>query len=220
MSKSGLSKASAILIGFSIIAGSASVAFAQNSPPAVTSKQLNQQNQQRINITNIENHIANMREKLASKEATLKLKLQTFRDQKKATAAARINTNLNQINQNQSTQMQRHLDTMSGILDKLGVRINQPTSDIKDPTAAKAAISSAQATIASTSAAIVTQSQKDYTIQVTTENRIRVNAQAMRNKLHTDILSIRKAVIDAKQAVANAIRVAKSDKEATTSGSQ
>lgn len=204
MSKSIFSKASAILIGFFLIAGSVSVVFAQNSRPAVINKQLNQ--------------LTATREKLASKEAALKLKLQAFRDQKKATAAARINTNLNQINQNQTTQMQKHLDMMTSILDRLEARVNNQTPDIKNPAAAKTAIASARETIATASAAVLTQAQKDYTIQITSEGRIGLDAKTQRDKLHADILVIRKAVIEAKQSVANAIRVAKTGSAASGTG--
>ena len=90
---------------------------------------------------------------------------------------------------------------------------------------------SARKAIATASAALNIQSQKDYTIQVTTESRIKFDAQKQRDLLHNDLVAIRKMVIDAKQAVANAIRIAKagslgnkegteSGKEATTSGQQ
>ncbi|MBU1000117.1 hypothetical protein KKE78_01815 [Patescibacteria group bacterium] len=215
LSSFSLSKTSAVLIGLSILVTSTGTAFAESPVEATTIKKSvqsdkAQQIQPKINIKNIENNIANMREKLASKESTLKVKLQTFRDQKKATVAARINTNLNQINQNQTTRMQKHLDTMSGILDKLEARIDQITPDILNPVVAKTLIAPVRETIASASAAVAEQSEKDYTIEVTTENKVRIDAKTMRDKLHTDILFIRKAVIDTKQAVANIIRVAKS----------
>lgn len=235
MSKFGLSKAQAILIGLSILATSVSSVFAENLPVTTSVKKpaelKNQVTQTRINAANIENKLADMREKLASKEAILRAKLQTFRDQKKATAAARISTNLNKINQNQTTQMQKHLNLMSTILDKLEARVNQLKPDVKDPTAAKLAIVSARAVIATASGAVSNQAQKDYTLQATTENRIKLDALAMRDKLHTDILALRKIVTDAKHAVSNAIRVAKSgslinqepkekEKEGTISGQQ
>lgn len=233
MSKTAISKTSAILIGLSILATSASLAFAKDTQTTATTSAIKPVGAirtpmppQRINIMHVESQIENMREKIASKEAILRSKLEKFRDQKKATAAARISTNLNQINQNQTTQMQRYLDFMSGILDKLEIKVNQLTPDIKDPAAAKVAIASARAVIASASAAVSAQAQNDYTIQATTESRIKADAQAMRDKLHKDILFIRKAVVDAKQSVSNAIRIAKSgsvvkldqEKEGTSSG--
>lgn len=227
MSKFSLSKASVIAIGLSILATSTIIVFAQDDLPVSTKVKPerisapallngNKPILQRFTSLDIENKLAGMKEKLASREAMLKAKLQTFRDQRKATAAARISTNLNKINQNQTTIMQRYLDIMSGILDKLEIRINNATPDIKDPVAAKAAVASARNTIATASAAVAAQTQKDYTIQISSEGRVRIDAQTMRNNLHTDILALRKIVIDAKQAVANVIKVSKPGSEVST----
>ena len=168
-------------------------------------------------------------ENLASRAAALKTKLQSFKDQRKAVITERINTNLNAINQNQTKQMQAHLNTMTNILDKLAARVNQSTGDIKNPVAARAAIASARISIATASAAVLAQAEKDYTIVVTSEARIKIDAKRQRDQLHADLLTLRKNVIDAKQEVANAIRIAKSgpvpvgtdlNKEGTTSGQQ
>lgn len=155
-----------------------------------------------------ENRIAVMREKQASREASLQAKLQTFRDKKKATAAARINENLNRINDKQTGQMQKHLDKMTTLLNKLEDRVSQDRPDIKDPVVAKSAIEVARATIASTSAAVTAQAAKDYTITVTSEARIKIDTKTTRDRLHADLLALRKLVIEAKQSVANAIGVA------------
>lgn len=158
--------------------------------------------------------------KIASHEAEMKAKIQKFKDKQKAEIAARINTNLNRINQNQTDTMLKNLDLMSSLLDKLADRVTQGTPDIKDPALANQAIADAREAIANARTAVEAQAQKDYTIAVTTETRIRLDAQAKRDQLHTDIKAVRKLVIDAKQAVSNAIRVAKSRKEATQSGQQ
>lgn len=160
----------------------------------------------------LEKQIETMKEKLATRAAALKTRLQTFRDKKKAEIAERVNTNLNQKNQEQTSQMQKHLDTMSAILDKLEARINKATPDIKDPTAAKTVVAAARSTIASASAAVSIQAQKDYTIQVTSESKIKTDVKSQRDKLHADLQATRKTVIDAKQAVVNVIKVAKSGK--------
>lgn len=227
MSNSTFSKASAILIGLSILAVSAYPAFAEEPNRAVMP--IIRKGATASGITgkeNIEERIAVMREKLASKAATLKTKLQTFKDQRKAVVAERVNTNLNNINQNQTAQMQKHLDTMSGILDKLEARVNKGTPDIKDPNKAKTAIATARGAISSASAVVSAQAAKDYTIQLTTEAKVRIDAKTQRDNLHKDLLATRKTVQDAKQAVTNAIRIAKSGalpvrtglKEGTSSG--
>ncbi len=168
----------------------------------------------------VEQKIALVTENQASREAALKTKLATFRNKEKATAAARISTNLNMINQNQTAQMQKHLVIMSAILDKLETRVNEGRPDIKDPAAARTAIASSRQAWTSVSASILTQAQKDYTIVVSTESRVKTDAKTQRDKLHSDLQAVRKQVIETKQAIANAIRVAKSAKEATPSGKQ
>lgn len=163
------------------------------------------------------------KEKIASREAALKLKLNAFKDRTKAAIAEKVNTNLNRINQKRTEMMQRHLTNMSTILGKLEDRVNSGSPDIKDPASARAAIASARSIIATTSAAVTAQAAKDYTIVVTSESKVRADATAQRQQLHSDLLTLRKMVIDAKQAVGSAIRTAKSGsstgpKEATASG--
>lgn len=158
------------------------------------------------------------KEIIASHEAQIRAKIQAFKDKQKAEIASRVNTNLNKINQKQTDQMIKHLDLMSALLDKLADRVN-----------ANQAIADSREVIAKARTAVEAQAQKDYTINVTTETKIRADAQAKRDQLHTDITTVRKLVIDAKQSVSNAVRIAKSgnaatpsasEKEGTTSGKQ
>lgn len=160
----------------------------------------------------VEEKMEERKVKMATREAALKVKLEKFRDQKKAEIADRINTNLNKINQKQTGQMLKHLDRISAILGKLEERVNKGTPDIKDTTAAKEAIVSAKEAIATATASVKAQAEKDYTITVSSESTVRRDAQKMREQLHTDLKAVRVQVVDAKQAVANAIRVAKSGK--------
>lgn len=173
---------------------------------------------------NVQDRLASIRERIASKEAVLKARLEQFRDQKKAEITARISNNLNRINERHTQMMLKFLDRTSVILGKLEDRVNSSTPDIKDADSAKEVIASAKDAIASASAAVNAQSEKDYTILVTLESRVRIDAQSARTLLHDDLQAVRRLVIAAKQAVANAIRVAKSGKveipgkEATQSG--
>lgn len=172
----------------------------------------------------LENRIEDIRAKIASKEAALKARLQKFKNKRKAEITERISTNLNKINKNRTEEILRHLDKMSTILDKLEARVNQGKPDIKDPAKAKTAIAAARDAIASASAAVGAQVAKDYTLTGSSEAAIRTEAKAARDKLHADLQAVRKLSIAAKQAVGNAIRVAKSgkleipNKEGTSSG--
>lgn len=177
----------------------------------------------------VQNRMSALKQNSASREATLKTRLEKFKDKKKAAVTERVSTNLNKINQNQTAQMQKHLDKMSAILDKLEARINQANPDIKDPQEAKDGIATARQAIANTADAVSSQAGNDYTVQVTSESKVKTDAQTQRQQLKLDLEALRKQVIEAKQSVANAISVAKSPpvpagtglkKEGTVSGQQ
>ncbi len=207
-----IKRTASVVFFLTLLAMVAYPAFAEEStatPSGATKKEATQQR--------IETKIESIKEKMATKEATLKLKLDAFKDRKKATAAARININLSRINENQTTQMQRHLDNMIFILNKLETRVNEGKSDIKDQANARTAIASARVALASASAAVTAQSQKDYIIQITTESRVKLDAMAQREQLFKDIHSLRRTVIEAKKAVINAIRTARAEKSEVSS---
>lgn len=200
----------------------ASVTLAQDATPSTTRKERLQQKIE-AKKERIENKATAVKEKMATREAALKAKLEKFKDKKKAEIADRVNTNLNKINQKQTEQMQKHLDKMSVLLDKLEARVVSGKPDVKDSTAAKAAIAAARSSIASATAAVKLQVEKDYTLTVTSESKVKVDAQKARDQLRTDLQALRIQVIEAKQTVGNAIRVAKSGKvevprEGTPSG--
>lgn len=163
--------------------------------------------------------VETIKDKLATKEAALKEKLAKFKDKRKAEITERVSKNLNRINEKHTQMMLKFLDRASSILSKLEERVNRGTADIKDAVAAKAAIASAKESIASATASVNAQAAKDYTITITSEGRVKVDAQAARKQLHDDLQAARKQVVDAKQAVANAIRIAKSG-PSTSSGSR
>lgn len=205
-------KVTAVLISSIIVSFFSNTAFAIDASSIGTTR-----------VDRIQRRVETRQEKMASREAQLRAKLQNFKDKRKAEIADRVNTNLNRINQNQTQQMLKHLEKMTTILNRLEARVNQGTPDIKDPAAAKEAIASASASIASATSAVQTQALNDYTITVTSEATVKANAKASRDKLHADLVAVRKQVIDAKKSVSNAIRVAKSGKstkEGTSSGNE
>ena len=156
---------------------------------------------------NIQSKLEMRRAEIASKAAQLRQRLQQFKDQTKALLVDRINTVLDQINQRQTQQMKKHLEKMSAILDRVEERVNEATTSGQNTASASAAINDANEAIASASAAVDEQMAMDYTIAVSTESAVRVDAKKARDALHQDLRDVRSLVIAAKQAVANAIKV-------------
>lgn len=167
---------------------------------------------------NIQERIASVKERIATKEAALKTRLDAFKNKQKAQIAKRINTNLANINEKITKAMDRHLEVMSGILDKLEARVNANTPDIKDPAAVRSAIAEAKDAIATATAAVDAQAEKDYVLEATSEATIRQDMQGVKEQLRTDLKAVRQLVIDAKQKVANAIRVAKANVKKGSNG--
>lgn len=175
-------------------------AFAKDSTPSGTRLPKLEERAQ-----NIQTRIENTREKIASREATLKAKLQAFRDKKKAEAVDRIDTNLNKVNQNRTGEMTRNLTKMSDILTKLDTYAGQASSSGKDVSSATAAITSAKAAVLTAQAAVTEQSQKNYTLTITSEAKAKDDATSARNQLKTDLMATHQKVVDARQTVAKAI---------------
>lgn len=147
-------------------------------------------------------------EKFASRAAELKNKLQTFKNKVKAETAQRVSDNLNKINSNRVNEMNGNLQKMNIILAKL--------ETLPGAASASTQIASASAAIAIAQAAVTAQSQKDYTIAVTTESTVKADVKKMRDQLMADLQVDRKLVVDAKKSLVNAVaavRPAKIERE-------
>jgi len=213
-----ISKLSIIFTITALIILSATAVLAQDATSPATTRKERVQDRIEARKASVEERLTNLRERIASKEATLKAKLDKFRDKQKAQIAERINKTLANINEKITAAMSRHLEKMSAILDKLEARVKANTPDIKDPAAVRSAISEARDAIAVASDAVNIQADKDYVLEATSEATIRTDMQGMKQQLHDDLRVVRQLVIDAKQKVANAIRVAKSNAKGVSSG--
>ncbi len=132
------------------------------------------------------------KEKVSSREAKLKEKLSQFKDQKKAQRVDKINTELNRINNKRTDQMLKFLDNAERILAKV------PSSS-----------NNAQAKIDEARTAVKAQAEKDYTITITSETKVKDDAKLTHESLRTDLQALKKLITEAKQAVANAIKEAR-----------
>ncbi len=200
-----------------IILSQATVLAQDATSPGATRKERVQERVETRQVT-LQERMDQLRERIATKEAALKLRLDKFKDKQKAQIAERINTTLANINEKITTAMSRHLEKMSAILDKLEARVNKNTPDIKDPAAVRGAIVEARDAIATANEAVGVQAGKDYVLEATSEATIRSDMQQKKRQLQTDLKAVRQLVIEAKQKVASAIRIAKSNAGGVTNG--
>lgn len=161
-----------------------------------------------IRKENVAERLSNLGERIASKEATLKLRINKFKDKVKAQIVERIGINLNTINDNRVDQATKFLANAARILDKLAERVSSASASGKDTTSANTAITNARSSIASASSAVASQSAKEYTLSISSESAARAEIKVTRDMFHDDWKGIRELMIIAKQSVADAIRVA------------
>lgn len=144
------------------------------------------------------------------KEAALKTRLGQFKDQKRVAIATKVDQNLDTVNRNRTAAMEKNLDKMTMILDKLQLRMETASSSGKNTSSIDAAIRVARAAVTDTQTSVSVQAGKEYTVTATSEASLKSDVKAARDRLfndlktvHTQIESARKSVISAYQTLAS-----------------
>ncbi len=148
--------------------------------------------------------------RIATREAELKEKLQSFRDKNKAKIVEKINTQLATVNKNRTDSMSSFLTRLENLLAKIESKNTEVGSSGKDVTAVTQAITDAKEAISKAKTAVAAQVEKTYIITLTEESQVRTDVKTTRDALHTDLFTTHKLVVEAKQSVANILSVAKS----------
>ncbi len=140
---------------------------------------------------NIDEFRASIAAEIKTKREEFKLRLRELKDAKKQKILTRIDEKIAQINKNQTSAMLKRLERMAAILDR-----------IEDP-----AGSAARTAILEARAAVEAQSAKDYTITITSEAALKINAGQTVSQLQADLKAVREKVEAAKQKVVKAVQV-------------
>lgn len=162
---------------------------------------------------------AERKAKVASKEAELKNKLSLFRDKKKASLVEKINHRLLQINSKSTTHFQEMIDKMNKIVERLETKIATEEANGADVTSIRNAVSEAKAAITAAQTAVDTQTEKDYSVVVSTETKVSEDARLAKNNLHNDLKTTHDLMVTARQSLAKAISTAQSNLGGENSGS-
>jgi len=137
-------------------------------------------------------------------------KLQTIKDQKKKTLVQLIDTKMAEINKNQTTKFSKTLIMIQAFLDRIKLTTTDP--------AGLAGVSTAQSVIDTAKAAVAAQVAKVYTIQITDDAALRLNAGTTVNQLRQELMGVYAQVVNSKLAVQKLnIEKAVIKKEATSS---
>lgn len=146
-----------------------------------------------------------LKEKREDKKEAFKKRLATFKNKVKAERVERITTIFQTINTNRTTLMLTNLEKMSEIITRLAEKVTLLEKEGKDTTAVKQTIADAKSAMATAQETVQAQAIKDYTITITSENAVKTDATNVRQTLHTDLQTVHREVVNARQAVATAI---------------
>lgn len=133
-----------------------------------------------------------------------KLKLEQIKNERKRALVENISDKIVQRNKRWTDHwllvLARLDDVLNSIRDKTAVLKNKGV----DTSALDQAIANAQTAIDSTRTAVNSQAQKTYIIEIDTEENLRANVGAVISQFQTDLRTVHKLIVNARQAVWNA----------------
>lgn len=163
---------------------------AQTSTGAAREKQIQiLQDQKRTEVSQIREQTKAI---IQAKRDEFKTKLQTIKDQRKKVLVEKIDIKIAEVNKNQTDRFSELLNKLQAILDKINQSAD--TNVLADITAAQLAIDTAKS-------AVEAQAAKMYTMIITDDAALKLNAGTSISQLRLDLMASYKLVIDAKQTV-------------------
>ncbi len=144
---------------------------------------------------------AETRERLKERRLAFKTKLEEFKDDKKASLAARVDANIDRMNKNHTDRYIKALEKLNEILGGLEDKVATASSAGKNTASASAAIMNAKTKIATAQTKVAEQSGKDYAPVITDESTLGSVISAAFKAFLKDMQVTQATVNDAKQAV-------------------
>ena len=144
---------------------------------------------------------ADLKAKIEKERVDFKKKLAAIKDAKKKTILTHLDSEIAKLNKNVTTRFSGTLTRLTDILVKISTKA-QAGSTILAGT--QADIDAATAAIASAKTANDAQALKIYTIAITTEANLGVDAGKTRQQLRADVDAVQALVLSARQAVRKA----------------
>ncbi len=180
---------------------------------ASTTRQINQKREDlkaqiQANFLKLKETIAAKREalktKIAEQKKLLQDKLKQIKDQVKQNRVLRISDRLTALNNLMVDNFLAVLTRLDSISNNIVSRTDKAQSAGLDVTAVRTAISDAQKAISVSREKVQAQAGKTYPVTITTEDKLRMDVEKVRQTLHADLVAVRATVIGARDAVRKA----------------
>jgi hypothetical protein len=167
----------------------------------------------------VKNSQETSRKKTEADRKTFTAKLATFKDDKKKTIAAYIDTKLADINKRRTSEFMAHLTNMREVLDKISDRATEAKKAGKDISKVESLVTAAQGALASAQTGVTTQAGKSYVATISSEAAVGQNIRDIMQSLELDLHNTRELMMAARKAVGaalEALRVVMGESHETT----
>jgi hypothetical protein len=155
-----------------------------------------------------ENREARIEERNTKREE-FREKREAISDERKQALLKRIDAQMNKVNENMTNMWQRLIDRMQELAGKLQTRLDTLSGEGKNITAAQTALNEADAALITAENAVAAQKEKDYVIEFTDENGLRVGATTAKTALRADLKVVHDLIKDAREQLHEALLLAK-----------
>lgn len=141
------------------------------------------------------------KEAIAAQKSTFQTKLAAIKDEQKKTVVTNIDTRITTVNQARTDEMAGNLTILSTILDSISSKSVTAKAAGKTTTQLDADIAAARSALTLAQNVVTTQAAKNYTIQVTTELKLKPNVMSTLALFRKDLEAAHKAVVTARDGV-------------------
>jgi hypothetical protein len=130
--------------------------------------------------------------------------LNTIKDQKKKAIVENIDTKIAQINTLRTQQMLNRVNQLELVLTHIATKEAELSSQRKDTSLLKVDITNATEALDTAKQALTAQSQKDYVIDITTEEKLGPSVKDTLKQFRTDLKGVFADVVMAKEKIVTA----------------
>ena len=155
------------------------------------------------------------REDTRNRREAYQEKIQEIKDERKQLIAEWVNNQLAHVNEKATNAMMTRLTKMRALLNKLADRMAKAKGDT---TAVEAAIAAAEEAITTAEGIVEEQAGKEYVIEFEAESGLKAGASEAKTSLRADLKTARDSIHEARQAVVEALKSAKTMQQQEAGG--
>ena len=151
--------------------------------------------------TKVETKKEEFKRNVEAKKEELKKKLEIVKDEKKKQTVEKLDEKMREINDKRVSQLTEKITHLDEILVKISSRADKVEANGTDVSVVRVAIINAETVIASARTAVANQASKIYVVTINSEENLKSDVGATRQKLQADLSIVNEALKKALESV-------------------